>query len=155
MKQKTYKQHKGSVRNRKDRTGALIEFKLTYEEWLDIWLQSGKLHLRGRGKGKYCMCRKDDLGHYEVGNVYIDTFENNTIVRNQTSPTAHTQETKEKIRAARSKQILKDSHHDWHRKTVETPDGIFRSLRDAGKYYGITGEAMGWRVKNKEGYAYV
>jgi hypothetical protein len=54
-----------------------IEFKLTFEEWLDVWNQSGKLHLRGRGLGKYCMARNNDIGSYELGNVYIQLNEQN------------------------------------------------------------------------------
>jgi hypothetical protein len=54
-----------------------IKFDLTFEEWLDVWNQSGKLHLRGRGVGKYCMARKNDSGPYEYGNVYITLFEDN------------------------------------------------------------------------------
>ena len=54
-----------------------IEWNLTYEEWLDIWQNSGKMHLRGRGIGKYNMCRIGDTGPYEVGNVYIGAHVDN------------------------------------------------------------------------------
>lgn len=50
-----------------------IEFKLTRQEWWDVWQLSGKWEQRGRGSGGYVMCRKADEGAYEVGNVYIDT----------------------------------------------------------------------------------
>ncbi len=54
-----------------------IEFRLTFAEWLQIWRDSGKLHLVGRGKGKYCMARRGDAGAYEIGNVDIKpTVEN-------------------------------------------------------------------------------
>jgi hypothetical protein len=54
-----------------------VEWNLTFEEWLQIWNDSGKLHLRGRGKGKYCMARFNDVGPYALGNVYITTNEKN------------------------------------------------------------------------------
>ena len=54
-----------------------IEWKLTFEEWWDIWQQSGVYHLRGRGAGTYCMSRYGDTGAYEVGNVYINSNEQN------------------------------------------------------------------------------
>ncbi len=54
-----------------------IEFNLSFDEWLSIWSQSGKLELRGRGAGKYHMCRKNDIGAYDITNVYIDLAENN------------------------------------------------------------------------------
>jgi hypothetical protein len=55
-----------------------IEFLLTYEEWLKIWEDSGKLAQRGVGPDKFCMSRRGDKGPYEVGNVQIKTFGANT-----------------------------------------------------------------------------
>lgn len=54
-----------------------INFNLSFDEWLSIWTKSGKLNLRGKGKGKYHMCRINDIGAYDVNNVYIDLAENN------------------------------------------------------------------------------
>lgn len=62
---------------RYDRNGDKIEFKLTFEEWLRIWIDSGHLHERGRKKGQYVMSRKNDIGHYEVGNVFIQLCSEN------------------------------------------------------------------------------
>ena len=56
-----------------------IEFNLTFEEWLDIWLSSGYWHLRGKGKGTYVMSRIGDTGPYEVGNVFIQSNSDNVI----------------------------------------------------------------------------
>jgi hypothetical protein len=55
-----------------------IAFNLTFDQWLSIWIDSGKLHLRGRGAGKYCMSRIGDAGPYEIGNVFIQSFEGNS-----------------------------------------------------------------------------
>ena len=66
-----YKQQKKNCGRRKDRNGTPIEMRLTFEQWLDIWLSSGKWEQRGRGTGKYVMSRVDDLGHYELGNVKV------------------------------------------------------------------------------------
>ena len=54
-----------------------IEWDLTFDEWLKIWVDSGKLHLRGKRKGCYCMSRYDDVGPYSKNNVRIDTIHNN------------------------------------------------------------------------------
>lgn len=54
-----------------------IAWELTYEQWLKIWLDSGHWNNRGKGKGKYCMARTNDIGPYAVGNVRITTFEAN------------------------------------------------------------------------------
>jgi hypothetical protein len=48
-----------------------IEFLLTFEEWLKIWIDSGHLPDRGRGLGKYCMARYGDVGPYAVGNLKV------------------------------------------------------------------------------------
>lgn len=55
-----------------------ISWDLKLWEWWQIWQQSGKWDERGRGKGKYVMCRFGDVGAYEAGNVYIATCEHNT-----------------------------------------------------------------------------
>ena len=67
-----YADHKSRAKKRN------IPFNLTFEEWLSVWNSSGKLHLRGRGAGKYCMSRIGDTGPYEIGNVFIQSFEGNS-----------------------------------------------------------------------------
>ena len=48
-----------------------ISFKLTFEEWLIIWNDSGHLHERGHKRGQYVMARYGDKGAYEKMNVRI------------------------------------------------------------------------------------
>jgi hypothetical protein len=50
-----------------------IRFLLTFEQWRDIWTESGHWHERGRGKANYVMARKGHAGPYEVKNVRIIT----------------------------------------------------------------------------------
>jgi hypothetical protein len=66
-----YNCHKGNAKFRN------IGFELTFEEWWDIWQQSGKWEQRGKGAGKYVMARHNDVGPYAVGNVSIKTQEEN------------------------------------------------------------------------------
>jgi hypothetical protein len=58
-----------------------IEFNLTFEEWWDIWQKSGKWEERGCRKGQYVMSRKNDIGPYEVENVFIQTCTQNCLER--------------------------------------------------------------------------
>ncbi len=58
-----------------------IEFLLTYDEWLKIWEESGRLHERGTRRGMYVMARFGDKGPYAVGNVKIITHEQNCSER--------------------------------------------------------------------------
>ena len=67
--QKTKAKHRG------------IEFNLTFKQWWDIWQQSGKWEQRGCRKGQYVMSRKNDIGPYEVGNVFIQTCSQNCLQR--------------------------------------------------------------------------
>lgn len=73
-----YVQHRNYAQGRKDANGNPIEFRLTFEEWWDIWEKSGHWHERGSKRGQYCMSRYNDVGHYEVGNVFIQLSTNNT-----------------------------------------------------------------------------
>jgi hypothetical protein len=72
-----YKQHKYSGYGRVDKLGVKIEFKLSFEEWLEIWVNSGHISERGKTKDSYVMARKGDIGHYEVGNVEIKSASDN------------------------------------------------------------------------------
>lgn len=64
--------------------GTVIEMRLSFERWFEIWLDSGHWHKRGRGAGKYVMSRKNDSGHYEDGNVFIQSGEQNVKDAHQT-----------------------------------------------------------------------
>jgi hypothetical protein len=64
----------GHKKNAKMRGNA---FLLTFEEWLDIWTESGKFEQRGRGSLNYCMARHGDVGPYAIGNVRICTNREN------------------------------------------------------------------------------
>jgi len=66
-----YWEHKQNAKRRG------IDFELTFDEWLNVWQQSGKWDLRGRGKGSYVMSRVNDIGAYKIGNVYINVQEHN------------------------------------------------------------------------------
>jgi hypothetical protein len=52
-----------------------VRFELTFDEWLQIWTDSG--FLDQRGQGKYVMARLGDKGPYAVGNVKIITAAEN------------------------------------------------------------------------------
>ena len=53
-------------------------FNLTLPEWVEIWRQSGHLHERGKGSGKYVMARFSDSGGYTKDNVQIITHNENS-----------------------------------------------------------------------------
>lgn len=64
-----------------------VEFHLTFEEWWHLW--QSKYHLRGRGKGKYQLCRKGDKGPYSFSNCYVDLHENNRKIQKSWNKKIH------------------------------------------------------------------
>ena len=62
-----YTDHKNHAARRR------IQFLLTFEEWLKLWIDSGRMHERGTHKGGYVMARFGDKGPYAIGNVRIIT----------------------------------------------------------------------------------
>ncbi len=54
-----------------------ISWEFTFESWWKMWEESGKWEQRGYSKGKYCMCRKNDVGPYSTSNVIIASTEEN------------------------------------------------------------------------------
>lgn len=73
LAKKRYNDQRAYCRGRIDKLGNPIEFRLTFDQWLNIWLSSGHYHERGSRRAQYVMSRYNDLGHYEVGNVAIKT----------------------------------------------------------------------------------
>lgn len=54
-----------------------IEWLFTFESWSEVWVASGKWHLRGSGGDAYCMARYGDAGPYAPQNVRIATNREN------------------------------------------------------------------------------
>ncbi len=104
------------TKGRRDVDGNAIEFRLTFEEWADIWVESGQWAFRGNRKGCHCMCRKNDRGHYEVGNVYIGLHSDNTRDGRTGRSFSHTEEAKRKIAEAGRGRVFSQETRDKIRK---------------------------------------
>jgi hypothetical protein len=61
-----YRAKVASTKGRRDINGNLIEMKLTFDEWCQLWEEAGVMPSRN-----YVISRKNDIGHYEIGNVYV------------------------------------------------------------------------------------
>jgi len=163
--------YKMQQRNATDRG---IPFLLTYEEWLKVWNDSGKLEQRGRGADKFCMCRVGDLGSYEVGNVFIGTGRENVRAGNLGKPVP--QEVRDKIsksntgkphlwctgdknpmhrpevKAKMSAKTGGENH--YKQRGVNTPQGYFVTAKAASEALGIPKPTIEWRAKyNKFGFS--
>ncbi len=72
--QSAYRRHVGRHFKglRVDRNGHVIKVLMTFEEWMNIWWESGHWYQRGNKKASdFVMSRINDLGDYCVGNVRI------------------------------------------------------------------------------------
>lgn len=68
-KDQLFKKYMAKIRSttgRIDRLGNAIEFRLSFKEWCQIWEVSGKTPQR-----PWVLSRRDDIGHYEMNNVYV------------------------------------------------------------------------------------
>jgi hypothetical protein len=61
-----------AYREQKENAGRRgIPWEFTFPAWVKEWQISGFLDRRGRGVGRYVMCRIADRGAYSPGNVYF------------------------------------------------------------------------------------
>jgi hypothetical protein len=75
-----------------------VEFKMTFDEWLSVWTDSGHWNERGHRRGCYVMARYGDVGPYAVDNVKIILHEANSVEGRTGVP--RTAEVRAKIGAA-------------------------------------------------------
>jgi hypothetical protein len=166
---KAYTQQKSNAKGRG------IAFLLTFDEWKQIWVESGKWEQRGRGANKYCMCRFGDQGCYEFGNVFIGLGKINVrdgnlgkadseetkrkkseSLKGKAKPWAvgqnnvmHRLESKAKISAA----ISGEKH--YKQRGITCPEGYFVTAKAASVALGIPKPTVEWRARNnKLGFAY-
>jgi len=102
-----------------------IPWSLKLWDWWQIWQDSGKWEERGRGKGKYVMCRFGDCGAYEVGNVYIAKYEHNVSFQPNNPYRKDHPDHEEAIASIREKLIGRRTSRK--RKNHDLPIGVTRS----------------------------
>lgn len=83
MDPKTYGYWRGFQEQRSGAKKRGIEWKLSWEEWLQWWMNTGHIDERGRNKGQYQMCRVGDIGPYALDNIYCATLEDNASLPGQ------------------------------------------------------------------------
>lgn len=154
-----------------------IPFELSLEEWKSTWIDSGKWTERGRGKGKYCMCRVADQGAYAVDNVYIGLSTDNIrdgnvgkIVSDTTRALISASNMGKKcpwsagknnpMHRAEAKAKMSEAISGWKHykaKMTQTPVASFLSATDAANALGVKVVTVNWRCKhNYQGqWAYI
>lgn len=71
------------VRQRQKAHSRGIPWELTFDQWWQIWEDSGLWKCRGNWVGGAVMMRNGDTGPYAVGNVRIGSFVENVQERNR------------------------------------------------------------------------
>lgn len=74
---KKYKSKISSTRGRRDKLGNEIQVKLSLDEFIKLYEDVGALPMM-----PYVLSRIDDIGHYEIGNVFVS-------INSQNSAEAH------------------------------------------------------------------
>lgn len=106
-----------------------IKMIMSFDEWDQWWLSNGvdKNFSTVQNRLQPCMCRKNDIGDYTLGNVYLGTRSQNTSFA-----WSH-----------------RDRSHLCNR--VKTPKGIFKSQTEAAKAYNVTYQTiLAWTRKNDD-----
>ncbi len=84
-----------------------IEWLFDYESWLAVWVASGHLNERGRGRGKYVMARFGDVGPYRPDNVEIVLYEKNASDCRRNHPVGAAELSKRMIGSGRGWSFVK------------------------------------------------
>lgn len=63
-----------------------VEFLMTFEEWRDWWLATGRIDERGKLRGQWVMGRTGDAGPYQLGNIECMRAEDNVTMQNALRP---------------------------------------------------------------------
>jgi hypothetical protein len=156
---KKFLQHRLNANHRK------IPFLFTFETWIKMWEDSGKLHLRGQGKDSYCMARHNDVGPYSPDNVSIETnLKNNTdggLKRNhdiwyeQTVKVRKSNEWRESI-SGKGNGFFKGAVVGTNKITGETITLVGKNaINAAGFYHQHVYKCLNGKLKSHGGYTWV
>jgi len=107
-----------------------IEFKFTYEEWINWW--GVDILKKGRKSGQLVMARYKDQGCYEPTNCYKSTCNANVSLKHK----GETHYWSPKAREAMSK-THKGRLVPWVEKPFMTPQGLFKSKAEAHRQLGL------------------
>lgn len=102
-----------------------VPFLLSFEEWDQWWLSNGvdkNLPAVKNNRNTLCMCRYNDVGAYELSNIYCATKSQNSL--------------DQKAQGRKCKKLT-------------TPDGVFKSRIAAAQYYQVDPATINYRMKKQ------
>ena len=109
-----------------------IDWQLTFEEWYQWWKEHNidKNIINSKLSGnELCMCRKNDLGAYNLNNIYCASRKQNTID------------------SRKNKKYITGGEINF--KKIKTPVGIFKSRKEAAKYFNVADVTISSWVRKK------
>ena len=104
-----------------------IIFNLSFEQWYDWWQSTGHYAQRGRKANCYVMARINDVGPYELVNIYCCTVAENARTGNKLNPRKISEKTREAALKANtgrnhskaSRDKMSTSQSKWTRKPAQ------------------------------------
>lgn len=152
-----YRQQSSCKNGKLDKNGNLVEMRLSFDQWLDIWLTSGHWDQRGNSKGKYVMARHNDLGHYELGNVSIKLFEENC--KEAHLGRAKSQSQKDKLRNIRLGMKFPprtQQYRDSRKRKIMTTEGIMLGREQVADHFNVSKRTVSlWLIKKSKEFYYL
>jgi hypothetical protein len=125
-----YRVHKAKAKTRG------IGFLLTFDEWYDWWLSNGidkntQPPQSRTDPNVLCMCRINDTGPYQLGNIYCATRGQNSKDARAINP------------------FTKRGANRHSARSLHTPNGDFKFIGDAAKSHGCTDVTIRNRMISK------
>ena len=111
-----YRDQKRDARNRN------IAFEISFDDWYQWWLLNG-VDKQTQASTNLCMCRSNDVGPYNLNNIYLGTRSENT------------------------KEGWTHRSHAFKFKKIQTPAGVFESKKAAAAYYNMESSNLSYWMK--------
>jgi hypothetical protein len=112
-----------------------IEFNFTFDSWYSWWLSNGvdKNFTTGNSASTPCMCRYNDIGAYDIANVYLGNKSNNMKYWCSNNDTS--------------------LGNNSNAKAIKTPQGVFDTCTQAAQAYNKSRKWIYRRIG--QGFEYI
>lgn len=129
-----------------------VGFTISFEEWRAWWLVDDRWSNRGLKRGQFVMARKGDAGPYDLSNIYLATSEQNQadIPKSVRVASAYKGADTQRGKAGSYAHLRTEVHP--RRLSIRSPEGVFPSIAAAGRHYGLTARAIGYRLSAWDGW---
>ena len=108
-----------------------VSFNISFDSWLNWWIDTGRLDQRGRGQNDFVMARIDPKKGYDIDNIVCRTKKENG-------------EVSEKVITTRT-----GKNNSRFKGVIHTPFGDFESLQQCADSTGVKKPTIAKRVNNE------